>query len=49
MAIFADFTKSTSGCPPFFFRLFNLLRMVRLLPLEFLRETVRNRLEKGVD
>jgi Transmembrane secretion effector len=41
IAIFANFTKSTSSFPPFFFCLFNLLRMVRLLLLELLRETLR--------
>jgi hypothetical protein len=38
IAIFANFTKSTGSFPPFFFCLFNLLRMVRLLHLELLRE-----------
>src|SRR6266403_5642600 len=38
IAIFADFTKSTASFPLFFFCLFNLLRMVRLLHLELLRE-----------
>src|SRR4030088_1681503 len=38
IASFANFTKSTSSFPPFFFCLFNLLRMVRLLHLELLRE-----------
>src|SRR5882762_7761 len=41
IAIFANFTKSTGSFPPFFFCLFNLLRMVRLLHLELLRETLR--------
>src|SRR6202162_2191511 len=39
MAIFANFTKFTGSFPPFFFCLFNLLRMVRLLHMELLRET----------
>jgi hypothetical protein len=34
IAIFANFTKFTGSFPPFFFCLFNLLRMVRLLHLE---------------
>ena len=38
IAIFANFTKSTSSFLPFFFCLFSLLRMVRLLHLELLRE-----------
>jgi hypothetical protein len=38
IAIFANFTKSTGSSPPFFFCLFNLLRMVRLLHLQLLRE-----------
>jgi hypothetical protein len=38
IAIFANFTKSTSSFSPFFFRLFSLLRMVRLLHLELPRE-----------
>jgi hypothetical protein len=38
IAILANFTKSTSSFPPFFFCLFNLLRMVRLLHLGRLRE-----------
>src|SRR3984893_2574454 len=38
IAIFANFTKSTGSFPPFFFCLFNLLRMVRFLHLELLRE-----------
>jgi hypothetical protein len=38
IAIFANFTKSTGNFPPFFFCLFNLLRMVRLLHLELLKE-----------
>jgi len=33
IAIFANFTKSTASFPPFFFCLFNLLRMVCLLHL----------------
>src|SRR5260370_20983157 len=41
IAIFANFTKSTSSFPPYFFCLFNLLRMVRLLHLKLLRETLR--------
>jgi transcriptional regulator with AAA-type ATPase domain len=40
IAIFANFTKLTGSFPPFFFCLFNLLRMVRLLHLELLRETL---------
>src|SRR4029077_14829419 len=39
IAIFANFTKFTGSLPPFFFCLFNLLRMVRLLHMELLRET----------
>src|ERR1700719_2339489 len=38
IAILANFTKSTSNFPPFFFCIFYLLRMVRLLHLELLRE-----------
>jgi hypothetical protein len=38
IAISANFTKSTGSFPPFFFCLFYLLRMVRLLHLELLRE-----------
>src|SRR6202045_5288341 len=38
IAISTNFTKSTSSFPPFFFCLFNLLGMVRLLHLELLRE-----------
>jgi hypothetical protein len=38
IAISTNFTKSTSSFPPFFFCLFNLLRMVRLLHLELLRD-----------
>ncbi len=45
--MFANLTKSTGSCPPFFFRLFKLLRMVRLLPLELLRETLRTRFAPG--
>jgi len=41
IAIFANFTKSASSFPPYFFCLFNLLRMVRLLHLKLLRETLR--------
>src|SRR6266852_8775260 len=41
IAIFANFTKSTSSFPLYLFCLFNLLRMVRLLHLELLRETLR--------
>src|SRR5258708_25637391 len=41
IAVFANFTKSTSSFPPFFFCFFNLLRMVRLLHLELLRELLR--------
>jgi hypothetical protein len=41
IAISANFTKSTSSFPPFFFCLFNLLRMVRLLHLTLLREALR--------
>ena len=40
IAIFANFTKSTGSFPPFLICLFNLLRMVRLLQLELLRETL---------
>jgi len=40
IAIFANFTKFTGSFPPFFFCLFNLLRMVRLLHMELLRETL---------
>jgi hypothetical protein len=39
IAIFANFTKFTGSLLPFFFCLFNLLRMVRLLHMELLRET----------
>jgi hypothetical protein len=45
IAIFANFTKFTGSLPPFFFCLFNLLRMVRLLHMELLRETPTYRLE----
>ena len=38
IVIFANFTKSTASFPLFFFCLFNLFRMVRLLLLELLRE-----------
>jgi hypothetical protein len=38
IAIFANFAKSTGSFPPFFFCLFNLLRMVRFLHLELLKE-----------
>src|SRR5580692_1305157 len=44
IAIFANFTrssKSTGSFPPLFFCPFNLLRMVRLLHVELLRETLR--------
>src|SRR5260370_17046614 len=41
MAVFANFTKSTSSFPPLFFCFFNLLQMVRLLHLELLRDTLR--------
>jgi hypothetical protein len=40
IAIFANFTKSTGSFPPFLICLFNLLRMVRLLQLELLREAL---------
>src|SRR5467141_2852590 len=41
IAILANFTKSTSSFPPFFFCLFNLLRMVRLLHLGIAQRTLR--------
>jgi hypothetical protein len=41
IASFANFTKSTSSFPSFFFCLFNLLGMVRLLQLELLKDTLR--------
>jgi hypothetical protein len=39
IAISANFTKFTGSLAPFFFCLFNLLRMVRLLHMELLRGT----------
>ena len=41
IAISVNFTKSTGSFSPFFFCLCNLLRMVRLLHLELLSETLR--------
>jgi hypothetical protein len=49
IAIVANFTKSTGNFPPFFFCLFNLLRMARLLQLELLRETLRTVSEQQHD
>jgi hypothetical protein len=49
IAIFANFTKSTGSFPPFFFCPFNLLRMVRLLHLELLRETLRTVSNRRLD
>jgi hypothetical protein len=45
IAIFADFTKFTGSSPPFFFCLFNFLRMVRLLHLVVAERDVTYRLE----
>jgi transcriptional regulator with AAA-type ATPase domain len=45
IAISSNFTKFTGSFPPFFFRLFNLLRMACLMHLELLKSDITYRLE----